>query len=118
RLEIIKKAVLTVLIALSLWLGFGIMGLIGAAVANSYISLFINTYFSAREIAYSAIEQMKDLLPVFVYSIIMGVAVFLLGEALPFSNFIILSCQIVFGIAIYTIICKLAKVEEFEAISQ
>ena len=118
RLEIIKKVVLTVLIGLSLALGLGIMGLIGAAVVNSYISLFINTYFSAREIAYSAIEQMKDLLPVFVYSIVMGVAVSLLGEVLPFNNLIILCCQIVFGIGIYSIICKLAKVEEFEAIYQ
>ena len=65
-IEVIKKAVLTILIILALIFKLGIMGLIGAAVVNSYISLFINTYFSAREIAYSAKEQMKDLLPVFV----------------------------------------------------
>ena len=117
-IEVIKKAVLTILIILALIFKLGIMGLIGAAVVNSYISLFINTYFSAREIAYSAKEQMKDLLPVFVYSIVMGVAVSLLGETLPFNNFMVLSCQVIFGIMIYAIICKIAKVEEFVTIYQ
>ena len=37
------------------------MGLIWAAVLSSFIDLFINSYFSAREIAYSTKEQLKDI---------------------------------------------------------
>lgn len=116
KLEIIKKVLLTVLIGISMMLELGIMGLIGAAVLNSYISLFINTYFSAKEIAYSAVEQMKDLLPILIYSIGMGVTVSLVGAILPFNKLIVLGFQIAFGIMIYMIICKLANLEEFETI--
>jgi len=115
-IEIIKCFVLTILIGLSLLFGLGIIGLVVAAVLNSYISLFINTYFSAREIDYSALEQLKDLIPVFLISIAMGITVNLVGSILPVNNFIRIITQSTVGVVFYIVSCKLAKIQELVTI--
>lgn len=115
-IEIIKKAILTILIVLSLLFKFGIIGLIGAAVINSYISLYVNTYFSASEIAYSAKEQLKDLMPIFLISIFMGIVVALIGSILPSYHFIKLSIQFSVGLVIYIVASKLVRIEELTTV--
>ena len=117
-IEIIKKGVLTIFIITSLLFELGIIGLIGAAVLNSYISLFINTYFSAKEIAYSAKEQMKDLVPIFMISIIMGIVVFSFGNVLPLFDFWILIIQVIMGISLYILLSKLARISELGILYQ
>lgn len=112
-IEIIKKAVLTILLILSLLFDFGIFGLIIAAVLNSYISLFINTYFSAKEIAYSAKNQLSDILPILIISIIMGIFVYLVGVILPSNHLIKIFCQIIIGFMVYIAASKIAKIKEF-----
>ncbi|MBA9025653.1 lipopolysaccharide biosynthesis protein [Peribacillus huizhouensis] len=111
-LEIIKKSVLTVFIILSLWFQLGIIGLIWAAILNSFVSLFINTYFSAKEISYALKEQITDLVPIFVMTIFMVGVVSLSGMILPEGNVIKLVSQISIGIVIYVVVSKLAKIEE------
>src|SRR5690606_39308093 len=49
-LEIIKTIVPTVLIFIVIWMDWGILALVATVVLDSYISLFINIYFSGREI--------------------------------------------------------------------
>ena len=117
-IEIIKKSVLTILIVVSLLFELGIIGLIGAAVLNSYISLFINTYFSAKEISYSAKEQMKDLVPIFIISIFMGLVVFMFGKVLPLTYFWLLIVQVIIGISIYILLSKLARISELGILYQ
>jgi O-antigen/teichoic acid export membrane protein len=111
-LEIIKKTVLTLLIVMSLLWGLGIVGLIGATVINSYISLFINAYYSSREIDYSAKEQLRDLMPVFLITLFMGVIVSVSGLIITENHFIKLIFQICIGLVVYVTVSKLAKVQE------
>ena len=116
-IEIIKKTVFTILILLSLYFKLGILGLIGATVVNSHLSFFINTYFSAKEIAYSTTSQMKDLFPAYMISLIMGGAVYLLGNLLPVGNlFLLLVYQITSGLFIYILLCKLVRIQELDTI--
>ncbi|MGW6663043.1 MOP flippase family protein [Peribacillus sp. NPDC055009] len=115
-LEIIKKFILTVLIIISLLLKLGIIGLISAAVLHSYIALFINTYFSAREISYSAKEQVKDLLPIFIVAMVMGIIVYFCGMKMNEGNITKLIIQICIGIGIYILLCRLAKIKELTTI--
>lgn len=117
-LEIIKKSVLAILIVLSLLFGFGIIGLIWTTVIHSFVSFLINSYYSAREIEYSSVEQMKDLLPSFVISLIMGFAVFQLGAIIDENNLLQLICEITIGIAIYITISKILKVQELNTLFQ
>lgn len=115
-IEVVKCFVLTLLIALSLLFQLGIIGLVWAAVINSYTSLYINTYFSAREIAYSAKSQLKDIIPMFLISIFMGIVVYLVGKVLPDNHVIKLFCQITIGVIVYIVFCKLAKIQELNTI--
>ncbi|WP_144512351.1 lipopolysaccharide biosynthesis protein [Bacillus sp. FJAT-22090] len=110
--EIIKKVVLSLLIITSLVLQLGIFGLICAAVINSYISLFINIYFSAKQLAYSVLEQLKDLLPSFLISSIMGGIVFSLGIFLPYPHFIQLIFQLIIGVSMYVGMSRIFKIQE------
>ncbi|MFD1927508.1 lipopolysaccharide biosynthesis protein [Sporosarcina siberiensis] len=115
-MEVIKKVNLTVLIILSLYLKLGIIGLISATLLNTFISLFVNTYFSGKEISYSTKEQIKDLFPTFALSIVMGIIVFTVGSLLPFNHYMNLTIQIILGVSFYMIICKLMKNEELKTV--
>ncbi|MFJ7638135.1 lipopolysaccharide biosynthesis protein [Peribacillus sp. NPDC097206] len=118
KLEIIKKILLTFLIVVSIYFSLGIIGLIGAAIICSYLSLVINAYYSAREIAYSISQQIKDILPIFLFSVFMGSFVYLLGIVLPVSKLIKLFIQISSGSLLYVLVSWIFKIKEFETICQ
>lgn len=88
----------------------------GLIVLDSYISLFINIYFSGKQIAYSVREQMKDLLPVYLITLFMGAAVYMAGQILPDYNLPKLIIQISLGIAIYITCCKVLKIKELNMV--
>lgn len=67
RLAFIKKAI--VLIALVVGLQFGIWGLLVGRVIASYISLFINQYYTKLIINYQWLYQLKDILQSMLYVI-------------------------------------------------
>jgi O-antigen/teichoic acid export membrane protein len=79
-LEIFKK-VLTA-IAVFVTYRWGVMGLIYGQIAQSCVSLIINTHFSNKFIGYSMFQQLKDILPNFVIALIMGLLVMWGSETL------------------------------------
>jgi Membrane protein involved in the export of O-antigen and teichoic acid len=112
-LEIVKKAIAVLSILIVLFLKLGIMGLLWATVFVSFIAYFINSFFSVKLLSYSAREQIKDILPVFINSILMGIVVAVCGKLLPFGLIIKLAIQILTGIVFYIAICRITKIEEF-----
>lgn len=116
KLEIIKKSILTFLIVIAVILNTGIEGLIGAAIASSYISLYINIYYSRKEINYSFIEQIKDLSPSFASAWIMAISVYLLNNVLSGKYFIDLTIQIISGVILYVLLSYILRIEEFKMI--
>ncbi|WP_391203020.1 lipopolysaccharide biosynthesis protein [Psychrobacillus sp. L4] len=111
-LEVIKKVIITLLVALSLLLKLGIIGLIWTGVISSFISLFINTYYSGRLIGYSTKNQLKDLFPMFSISILMGCVVFVSGYILPDDYLIKLICQICIGISVYILASGIFRIRQ------
>lgn len=111
-IEVVKSISLTVLVAFALLFKLGIIGLVLAAVVNSYISLYINTYFSAKEIEYSAKKQLRDVVPMFFIAIGMGVGVSLIGEVVPNNDWIQLGSQITTGVILYIGLSKLFRIAE------
>ncbi|MCM3639276.1 lipopolysaccharide biosynthesis protein [Sporosarcina luteola] len=118
QMEIIKKSLLAILIVLSLVFGFGIIGLIWTSVISSFVSFLINSYYTSREIEYSSIEQIKDLLPSFLISFMMGFVVFEVGRFMDGNDLLQLISQITIGIAIYIIISKILRVQELNTLYQ
>lgn len=69
RLEIIKKIVGLVILAVSVPFGVKIIAI--GAVVSSVLALFINTYYTDGLIGVSILRQLKDIAPTFFLSLTM-----------------------------------------------
>lgn len=117
-LEIIKKIIGLISIGIVLFFKLGIMGLIWALVITSLIAYFLNSYYSADLLKYSTLHQIKDVIPAFITSIIMGIIVYLFESILPNNNLIKLITQTIIGLLVYVGMSKIGKIEEFNTICQ
>lgn len=107
RLEIIKKILIVIVIAIT-W-SYGIKTMIVGQVVLSIIAYYLNSYFTAQFIHYSLWEQIKDLIPSVLFASIMG-GVISIVTYLHITNFIfLLGSQIVIGIITYLILSYLFK---------
>lgn len=75
RLEIIKKIVGVCIMCITIPLGITAMCI--GMVASSLISLFINTYYTGKLINIGYLKQMKDVFPILIVSLIMGIVVYI-----------------------------------------
>lgn len=111
RLEIIKK-----IIALGpLFIGVfvGIFPMLCTSIVTCVISYFLNSYFPGKILGYTSWMQLKDIWKSFAISIIMAVVVFVI-KYLPFSDWIILFIQIIVGLFVFVLLCKISKIEEYK----
>jgi teichuronic acid exporter len=107
RLEIIKKLLIIINIAIT-W-RWGISAMISGMIVTSTISYYLNSYYNGVLIDYPIQEQLLDLLPYFIISVLMGVAVFATG-LLPFPNhWSMLFVQPTVGIVTYGSLCRLFR---------
>ncbi|MBU3127162.1 lipopolysaccharide biosynthesis protein [Clostridium tagluense] len=118
RLEIIKKFVGLSLIAIVLFFKLGILGLLWAAVLSSYIGYFINSYYSAEMLSYSTVQQIKDITPVFIASVLMAIVVYFSGTILLTNNLVKLIIQFIIGVVVYVNVCKIGKIKELSTVSE
>jgi len=111
RLEIIKK--ILVILSISIMWRYGIIYIIYGMIATDFISCFISSYYTKIFIKYSILEQLNDCLLSFFVSVAMGIIVFIIGM-ISFDNIYSgLFVQIVSGVVIYIILCRLFKLDAF-----
>ena len=110
KLEIIKKIIIIINIIITIPLGIFAMAI--GQVISGFISSFINAYPNKKLMNYSYFEQIKDLMPSLLCSIVMSVCVWSL-HFIPMSVGVLLLVQIVLGIFVYIILCKIFKIETF-----
>lgn len=110
KLEIVKKiAGVSILLITSRYspymmaLGIVFTGIIGS---------FVNSYPNKKLLNYSYIEQIKDIFPSFVLSIIMGIIVYSI-LLFKFSNLLTITIQIIIGGISYVGLSYLFKLECF-----
>ncbi len=75
KLEIIKKILGVSIIMCSI--PFGVLGICIGSVISSYLSLFINTYYTGKLINVGFITQMRDIFPSLIYSFSMGAVIYI-----------------------------------------
>ncbi len=92
KLEIIKKILAIPAIVIGIYLG--IIAMIIAMTLNSFVAYFINSYYSGKNIGYSSFDQIKDILPSFIFALFIGGILFISGHYLQASNISILLIQI------------------------
>lgn len=111
RLEIIKKAIITVVIFVSV--PFGVMGICYGAVFTSIVCLAINTYYTGKQIHVGFVRQMLDITPTLLASLAMSVAVYF--AVMPFdSNVVKLAVGIPLGMVLYLAIAKVFRMPELQ----
>lgn len=112
-LEIIKK-----IIGLGpLFVGafVGIMPMLYTSLLTTIIAYFLNSYYSGKLLGYSSWMQIKDVAPSYCIAMVVAMAVYFLKN-LSITYWIVLPLQIIIGIAVILIICKITKNEEYKEI--
>lgn len=100
KLDIAKKGLYAIVIALFLFFGKSPKSLAYAAIINNCIATVINTVPNIKLIGYSYKKQIQDILPNFISAAVMCVFVFVLNN-LPINKFLLVAIQIVLGFCIY-----------------
>jgi len=110
-LEIVKKII--GLAPLFIGAFIGIFPMLYATLVTSVISYFLNSYYTGKLLGYTSWMQIRDIAPSFAVSMTMAIVVFVL-KYLPLSNWVIMPIQIVVGIIIFILLCKVTKIEEYK----
>ena len=111
RLEIIKKAIITV--AIFICVPFGIMGICIGSVCTSIICLAINTYYTGKLIHVGFFRQMMDMTPTLINSFVMGAAIYFITMPID-GNVLKLVIGIPAGIIIYLAVAWLFRLPELK----
>ena len=111
KLEIAKKIVGVTAILLTMWHSVLAMALSGLVV--SILSQIINSWPNKRLLGYSYIDQLKDIMPNIIASVIMAFAVYWL-TIVKMPDICILALQLLAGLAIYLAISKIMRLDSLE----
>ena len=103
KLTIVKNVLLT--IAIIIGVQFGIFGLLYAQVLLSLVSFFINAFYTDKFLDYSALEQIRDLIPIVALSLIAGAGIFFVDIGLSYSLDIVrITTGTLTGLVIYLLL--------------
>jgi O-antigen/teichoic acid export membrane protein len=111
KLEIIKKILITVVLLLTIRYGIYVMAI--GQVISSCVATFINAYPNKKLLKYSYIEQLQDLLPSILLTVVMGFCISIL-QFISLSNGLMIFLQTLIGMIIYVFGAKLLHFESYE----
>ena len=114
-LEIVKKIIY--LGPLFVGAFVGIMPMLYVNLFASIICYFLNSYFPGKLLGYSSLMQIKDIAPEYGIALMVALSVWFL-KYLPISNWVILPIQIIVGVAVFFILCKVTKIQEYEEMKE
>lgn len=115
KLEIIKKIIAIGPIVVGIL--YGIEYMLWGAVLTSFIAYLINSYYSASLICYPTARQIKDILPVFLVSLIVAAIMWSLSW-LNISVYIQLPCQLLIGLILAFVIYEKLQLDEYIEVKQ
>lgn len=111
KLEIIKKVMGVTMLVITI--PFGVKVMVMGSCVTSVIGSFINAFPNKKLLNYSYFEQIKDMAPSFILSMVMFAVVFPI-TMLNIAPIIQMIIQIILGAAVYIGLAKLFKLECFE----
>ena len=115
KLEIIKKTIAIGPIVIGIL--YGIEYMLWGSVVTSFVAYFLNSYYSAYLINYPTIEQIKDIFPTFLISLVTAFLIWSL-TLLNLSEFLLLPLQIIAGIIIAFVIYEKTRLSEYIELKQ
>lgn len=108
RLEIIKKLYGIAVLSIAVFCFDSPIAIAMTGVVTAWIGWFVNAHPNKKLLNYSYIDQIKDLLPQMLMTIIMCVAVLLVGK-LECGTLITLIVQVIVGIIVYLLLSIVFK---------
>lgn len=112
RLEILKKIVAFITISIALWYGVTIIELLWVLFFNAQIGYLINVHYSKEFVGYGYIDQIKDISPITLVSLLMGAGVIAVS-LLNLSSVLLLGAQVLTGFVLYVLLSYLFVKKEF-----
>lgn len=113
KLEIVKKIIEAIILIVSFLID--VYAVAWGVVLYNFVCMFLNLRPCKKLLNYGVGEQIVDVFPTLIASVLMGFAVFSC-KFLPFNSLIILVVQVVVGTAIYILLCKLFKLDSYRYI--
>ena len=110
KLEVVIKVVGMAVLLATMWYGPLVMAY--SMLITNVISQVINSWPNKKLLEYSYIEQLKDIFPSIILSIVMGGSVYVLQFA-GFSLMLTLILQVLMGITVYIGMSWLFKIKSF-----
>lgn len=113
RLEVFKKTIAIAILFASI--PFGLLGMCFGRVVYAFIAVFINSHYTEKLIKISYYDQMKDLLPSLMLSLVMGFLVY--GITILLSNlWLQMIIGTVVGFIFYIMLSKFLRFSSFQEI--
>lgn len=112
KLEVIKKSYGLGVLIIAVFFFKTPLAIAGTGLVTSFISCFVNAFPNKNLINYSFKEQMSDLVPTIIMSIVTFVSILFIGE-LNIPVFPLLCLQIFVGLSIYLLLSILTKSKSF-----
>lgn len=110
-LEIIKKIIAIGPISLGIFVD--IYWMVAGSVITGIIAFFLNSFYSGKFLGYTSWMQLKDVAPSYGVALLIAISVYFL-KYLPLSNWVILPIQIVAGTAMFFVVMRFSKMQEYE----
>lgn len=111
KLEIIKKII--GLAPLFIGAFVGIFPMLYTSIFTSAICYLLNSHYPGKLLGYTSWMQLKDISKSFSITFTMAVIVYML-KFIPISYWITLPIQIVVGLCVFILLCRITKIEEYK----
>lgn len=111
KLGVIKKLFTIPGIIIAIFIG--IEAMISWAILNTFISYYLNSYYSGKLLNYPMKEQVKDILPSFVLALVMMLTIYTLGLVIPFAPVWKLIIQLTAGALFIFITCEITQFKDY-----
>ena len=116
KLEIIKKAYGFAILVITIYAFRSPVGIAMSAAVSAPLGGFVNAHPNKKLLNYGYAEQVKDVLPYFMLSVVMGVGVFALSNVIALPALAQLPLLFVIGASFYLLAARLLHLECLEYI--
>ena len=113
-LEILKKIIGILPICIGIFVD--IYWMLIASILIGFVSLYLNSWYTGKALGYTFWKQLRDIAPSFGVAFTIALSVFFF-KYLPISNWGILPMQIIVGVIVGIVTCRIINIEEYKEIN-
>lgn len=115
KLEVVKKVIAVGPLLLGIFVH--VIWMLWGSVLVGFVSYYLNSYYSGRDLNYGIREQIKNIAPSFFIAGLMAIVVYALSFV-PVSVFILLPVQLLVGTSVVVVVGEISKIEEYIEVKQ